>query len=314
MRSSPGTMHAPHLRRRARGWLVAGAWVWVLLGTSLAGAAGKVVVFVSRSADPYLQAARGFQSEFGQAPVFFNMEGDAEKARQSLGALSPDAVRLVVAIGTEAAQSLGVLDPAIPVVYTLVMEPLKLPERQATGVVIKLSLEDQFQRLQKLFPGRKRVGVIYDPRFSSRDIEEARKLAPTYDLTLMPLAVEKSEEVPEALPKLARGSIDLIWMLPDRTVAAPAAVQVLIAHALREGVPLIGLSMYHVRSGALGALTVNFEDLGAQTARLARRVLAGGSLPSFETPHRVVIYINPKVQKQLGLEDLSVFPEVSFVQ
>lgn len=301
-------------RTRAWGWLAAGAWLGVLLSAALAGATGKVLVVVSRSADPYLLAARGFQSEFGQTPDVYNMEGDAEKAGKVLGRLSPDSVRLVVAIGTEAGQAVRALDPAIPVVYTMVMEPLELSRPQVTGVVIKLSIEEQFRRLQKLFPRRKRVGVIYDPRFSSRDIEAARKLASAHDLILMPLAVAKAEEVPEALPKLARGNVDLIWMLPDRTVATPAAVQALIAHAQREGVPLIGLSMFHVRSGALGALAVDFGDLGGQTARLAKRVLAGGTLPAWETPRRVVIYINPKVQKQLGLEDLSVFPEVSFVQ
>jgi putative ABC transport system substrate-binding protein len=314
MPSSPGAKRTPRPLTLGRVWWAAGLGAWAFLSASWAGASGKVVVLVSRSAEPYLVATRGFQGAVGLEPDLFNMEGNLEKAKAYLDTLTPGAVRLLVSVGTEAGQAERALDPAIPVVYTMVMEPLEMPRRQATGVVIKLSIEDQFQRVQKLFPGRKRIGVIYNPQYSSRDIEQARKLAPQYDLALMPLAVEKAEEVPEALPKLSRGSVDLIWMVPDKTVAAPAAVQAMVAHALREGIPLIGLSMYHVKSGALAAFSVDFGDLGAQTAKLALRVLAGGSTPPVETPRRVIIYVNPKVQKQLGLEDLSVFPEVSFVQ
>ena len=274
----------------------------------------KVALVLSRSADPYVAAARGFQHTTPSEVEVFNMEGDTEKGQQIMRGVAPATVLAVVTIGTEASQATRALDPSIPIVYTMVLDPLELPQHRSTGVVIKIGIEAQFARMQKLFPTKKRIGVIYNPKYSSLDIEQARKLAPQYELALTPLAVERPEEVPTALPKLVRGVVDLIWMVPDRTVAQPAAVQDLIDHALQEGLPLIGLSMYHVKIGALAAFSVDFNDVGIQTAKLAQRFLSeGGRLP-VEMPRKIIIYVNPKVQKQIGIEDLSVFPEVNYIQ
>ncbi len=284
---------------------------WMLLVATSAGAE-KAALIISRTADPYAAAVQGMQRTRLLEFETFNLEGDLAKGRDLVGGLVSGHDSLVITVGSEATLAAKSARPAIPWVYTMVIDPLP-DERRAAGVVIRIRVSEQFSRLQKLFPARKRVGVLYNPRYSNRDVDEARRQAPAHDLVLLSLAIEKPEEISTALAKLNPNTVDLLWMVPDRTLLAPATVQQLIQHAQRENLPLVGLSEYHVKLGALAAFSVDFDDIGVQTAQLARRVAEEGLRGQVEYARKIVIYVNPKVQKQLGLEDLSVFPEVVFV-
>jgi len=280
---------------------------------SVSAQAAKVAVVISRSAAPYLTAAQGLKQAARFEMEMFNMEGDAEKGRQFMSGFAPEAVSLVIAIGTEAGLAAKQADPAIPVVYSMVMEAIEFPKHKAAGVVIKIGLDDQFSRVRKMFPTRRRIGVIYTQN-SIQDIEQARAEVAKFDLSLYPIAVEKSEEVPDALSKLNHGTVDLLWMVPDKVLTSPAVVAQMIQHSLKENLPFIGLSMYHAKMGALAGFSVDFADVGSQTAVLAKKQMDEGARARVETPRKVIIYVNPKVQKQMGLDDLSAFPEVAFVQ
>lgn len=286
--------------------------VGALLWLAASAQAAKITVLVSRTAEPYLAAVRGLEQTLAGGTEVVNMEGDAEKGRQLVAAASGSS--LLIAVGTEAGLAARSAGEALPVVYTMVMDAPDYGARKASGVAIKIGIGDQFARIQKLFPGKKRIGVVYNPQYSSQDIDQARKLAGKYDLSLSPIAVEKPEEVGDALLKLTGSTVDLLWMVPDKMLAQAAPVQSLIAHAQRESLPLIGLSMYHVKLGALAAFSVDFADIGSQTGKLAQRWLADGVRPAPETPRKVIVFVNPKVQKQIGIEDLSVFPEVNYIQ
>ncbi len=296
------------------GTRVLGLAAGVALCAWQAGAAEKVAVVLSRSVAPYLEAAKGLQQEASFETVAVNLEGDLAGGRKIMSRYQPAQIRVVVPIGTEAVLTTRELNAEIPIVYTMIMDPPVIPNHEAGGVVIKIPLDEQFAKIQKMFPNVKRVGVIYNPRYSTQDINQARQLVRQYQLTLHPIAVDDQDKVPDALRKLTADEVDLLWMVADKTVAHPAVVQQLILHAAQENLPLIGLSMYHVKAGALAAFSVDFQDIGAQTADYARRVLAQGMSGEVETPRKIIVYVNPKMQKQLGIEDLSVFPEVKYVQ
>lgn len=275
--------------------------------------AAKVALVVSRTADPYLAAARGLQQNTKYEIEAFNMEGDGDKGRQLMGGFSPDAYSGVVAIGTEAGLAAKQLNTGLPLVYTMVMEPLDFPGHKAAGVIIKISMDEQFSRLHKMFPAKKRLGVIYTQN-TAEDIEQARAAVSKFSLSLYPIAVQKAEEVPAALTKLTRDTVDILWMVPDKILTSPATVTQIIAHSQKENCPFIGLSMFHVKMGALAGFSVDFSDVGAQTAALVKKQIEGGSGIRVENPRKIIVYVNPKVQKQMGLDDLTSFPEVTFVQ
>jgi len=279
------------------------------------GQAKKVAIVLSRSLSAYVAAVKGFQAS--AAPLecrVLNMEGDQEKGRRIIQRLRPDKTRLVVAVGTEAAFAAKTLNRSIPLICTMVLNPPDSLNRQAAGIIIKPGIDSQLMRIHKLLPTKNRIGVIYDPRYSSKTIQEARQHIDRHDLTLLPIAIEKLEEIPQVLTKLTKDRVDILWMVLDKTLTHPAAFDLLLQHSFKENLPLFGLSPRHVKAGALAAFYVDFQDIGKQTARLAEKILEGKNKNILEFPRKLIIYVNPKTQKQLGIDDLGVFPEVRFIQ
>ncbi len=279
------------------------------------GQAKKIVVVLSRSLSAYTTAAQGFEaSSVSLKYHVLNMEGDMKAGRRIMQRLEPDKTSLAVAIGTEAALAAKTLNSTIPLLYTMVFNPPDFLNRQAAGIIIKPGIDAQLKRIRKLLPAKNRIGVIYDPRYSSGSIKEARLSADRHGLTLLPIAIEKSEEIPQVLLKLTRDRVDILWMVIDKTLAHPSVFNLLLAHSSKESLPLFGLSSFQVKAGALAAFCVDFPDIGKQTAQLAEKILEGKNKDVLEFPRKMIIYVNPKTQKQLGLADLGVFPEVRFIQ
>jgi putative ABC transport system substrate-binding protein len=279
------------------------------------GQAKKVAVVLSRSLSAYAAAVKGFGASASSWEYrVLNMEGDMEKGRRIMQRLKPGKTSLVVAVGTEAAFAAKTLNRSLPLICTMILNPPDLPQRPATGVIIKPGIDAQLKRIHKLLPTKNRIGVIYDPRYSSESIRDARQHVDPHDLTLLPIAIEKQEDIPQVLLKLTKDRVDILWMVLDKTLARPAAFDLLLQHSFKEKLPLFGLSPRHVKAGALAAFYVDFQDIGKQTAQLAAKILDGKKKTNWESPRKLIIYVNPKTQKMLGINDLGVFPEVRFIQ
>jgi putative ABC transport system substrate-binding protein len=243
-----------------------------------------------------------------------NLEGNLAKGKEFVNGLNGNEYSLIITIGSEAQMVMSGSTSNLPWVFTTVLDPPSANGHPMAGVAIKINIAEQFSRLKKILPDRKRVGVVYTPRFSSKSIEEARQQAANYGLVMNPVAIEDAHEMADALNKLNREQVDMLWMVADRTTIMPDAVRQTIEHCQGQNIPLIALSIYHVKLGALAAFSVDFQDVGMQTAKLAHHVLAQGAHGEIEYPRKIVIYINSRVQKQLGLEDLSAAPEVITIQ
>jgi ABC-type uncharacterized transport system substrate-binding protein len=276
--------------------------------------AAKVVVILSRTAGPYMEALQGFQQLNAFETEIVNLEGDLEKGRQFLKKATASEIQAVVFIGTEAVSLMDSLNTDVPAVYTMVLEPADSIKRKANGILIKMDNNDQLIRIRKLFPNRKRLGIMYNPQNSKKEIEEIRGIIPKYNLVLFPIAIENSGEVPTALTKFSKDTVDLIWMIFDRTLSTPSVTDQFIQHTSKNGLPLIGISIYQVKNGCLAAFSADFRDVGMQTAVRVQKIIAGGDSARNENPRKVVVYWNSKVQKQMGFEEPANVPDLQLIQ
>jgi putative ABC transport system substrate-binding protein len=66
----------------------------------------------------------------------------------------------------------------------------------------------------------------------------------------------------------------------------------------------MGLSPAFVKAGALMALAVDYQEVGAQCGGLATKILSGESPSSLPiaTPQRVVLHVNLKTAETIGLK------------
>ncbi|NTV51857.1 MAG: hypothetical protein HGA76_02415 [Candidatus Firestonebacteria bacterium] len=277
-------------------------------------AESKVVAVLSRALAPYETALKNFQQDGRFAVQVVNLEGDMSKIGEIQAALAAEKPVAVLALGTEAVNAIkNSPPPGSALIFSMILDPMEIPGRKVSGVVMQIPTGEQFARLAKMLPGAKRVGVVYNPKFSKKSILQARDVVGQYGMSLMPIAVENFDEIPGALSNLTNDKVDVLWSVVDNLVAQPSAISQIIEHAHNEKVPFIGLSMYHVKAGALAAFAVDYSDLGKQTAELTAKVVAGEASNRIETPRKIVAYVNDTVQKQLGL-NLSDFPDVQILR
>jgi putative ABC transport system substrate-binding protein len=270
--------------------------------------AAKALVILSKDLPAYRQVADGYTGGSADEVQRISLVDEASQA-QALSLLASGRIDLLVTIGPQAAE-LAKARSTIPWVYTMVLDPPAGTGARSGGVMMRIDLSDQVVWLKKLFPQAKQVSVIYNPAYSLKLINRARTLAEQNQLTLLPMAVESAEEVNGALQKIKDAKIDVLWSVVDSTILQPQVISEIIAFTDKNRIPFIGLSESHVKAGALATITVDYSDLGAQCADLAVRLQRGTAAGGMETARRLVIYVNPGIQKNLGLQGWSQFPEV----
>jgi putative ABC transport system substrate-binding protein len=284
---------------------------WIITGARMVHAE-KVVVVLSRSLLPYEQAWRGFEQTAAMEFTKLNMHGNVETGRSIMQSIAPG-TKAVVVIGSEATMMAKKYITAFPVVYTMVLEDAHFTIPISGGLLMQVKLEDQLGNISRLFPGTEKIGVIYNMHYSHEVINQARQIVKQLGLHLVPIAVGGQNDILMALEKITRDKVDVLWSVVDPTVAKPEAMQMLIKHTLKEKIPFVALSRYHVKAGALAAVSVDYHDMGAQTAALTKRILATGTSQPVQYPRKFILFINSKTQQRLGINRLPDLPGVHII-
>jgi putative ABC transport system substrate-binding protein len=284
--------------------------LWVV---PFARAEKMVLVVLSRTLAPYQEALKGFEQDGRFSTTVINLEGDATKVGLVQNALGNNKPEAMLVLGTDALNAIKNTACTVPVAYSMVLEPMELPGKKASGVIMQIPIADQFNRISKLLPNVKKIGVLYNPNFSKKTINQAREIVGQFGITLIPIAIENPTEISGALTNLTKDKVDAIWSVVDNIVAQPAVVGKTIEHAQNQKLPFIGLSVFHVKAGALAAFSVDYADIGKQSSDLISKMLAGSSIGKVESPRKVIVFVNDNAQKQMGL-DLSGISDVQVMR
>ncbi|MBM4380715.1 MAG: ABC transporter substrate-binding protein, partial [Deltaproteobacteria bacterium] len=161
-----------------------------------------------------------------------------------------------------------------PVLFCMVpyYEKYGLEGPHLTGISLTNDVGTELALLSAVAPGVARVGVVHDPRYSSRALEEATAAARKLKLAAVPLGLDGPGGLERLLAGL-EGKVDAVLLVADKTVASAEVVEGLIARAKELSLPLMGLSQAQVKGGALVALAPSPVGVGQQAGRLAGRVL-----------------------------------------
>ncbi|MCC2644077.1 MAG: uncharacterized protein K0S45_4490 [Nitrospira sp.] len=284
----------------------AAALFWALL-CPLPALGTDIVILKSSGIAAYSQAIGGFKAALpgGIALTEYDLQGDLEKGRKLARKIRASDTALVFAVGLKAAKAAQLEIVDIPVVYSMVLDPLKygLNQPNMTGILLEVPLERQLSTMRTLLPHLKHIGTLYDPSKTSALIEDARRLLKPNGNSLVPVQVSSQRDVPAALRALLP-TIGALWLVPDSTVLTDESLRFILNTALEEHVPVIGFSREFARSGALLCLSVNYGDVGRQAGQLARKLLDGQiSLPMKPLhPDRIETSINLKTAKFLGID------------
>jgi len=268
-------------------------------------------VLVSKNLPAYADIVAGLGKTLGNDFAQSNMQNDMAAGKAFLA--EHTGADLVIVVGPEAMACVEQVLPETPLVYTMVFQ---VPSHRgpARGVLLQVGIPNQLKRIRELFPKIHKVGLVYDPLFSAKSVNQAREVSSPLGLEVEALPMQDPKEIGDLLKKMKADSVDVLWSVLDRTTIAPQVVTEEIKFGLSEKVPFIGLSEYHVDAGAFAAFSVDFVSLGKQTAHVAQTMLEEGtpSSASPEVPEEIVLFINARTQKSLGIVNLPAISNVRF--
>ncbi len=287
-----------HIRFRTRTLLLAITFFSTLAVLyPLPADAFNVIIVKSAELKPYQDALRGFRNACNCDAQELNLEEDDGGGTVLLK--SPDAV---VAIGTTVFKKVKAIE-GLPVIYAMVMpsETALSLRPNISGVSMDISPEIYLSTMKELFPRAKKIGLLYDPQHTAAFVAEAAKAAHAAGLELVDKQVRDAREIPGLLDKM-RGTIDVLWMVPDATIAGAEAVDYLLHFSFQNSVPIFSFSKKYVEMGAVAALDVDPYDMGAQAGEIVNRLKAGKTGAIRVWARASHITVNSKVAAKMGIK------------
>jgi putative tryptophan/tyrosine transport system substrate-binding protein len=314
------------MKRREFITLLGGAAVAWPLTARAQQPAMPVVGFVSgRSKEGSVRQADAFRKGLGEAGIIERQHVTIEYhwldgRYDRLQSIMPDLVRRRVAViatpgPTAAAQAAKAATTAIPIVFGVVDDPVKLglvaslarPGGNATGINW-FSGEVVAKRLglqHELLPKAVRVAVLVNPtnhpiaELVLRDIPEAAR---TFGLQIQVLNASTSRELEAAFGTLARDRVDALFVAPDSFFAA-RRVQ-LTQWAAHHRMPASYSARDYVEAGGLMSYGADNRDMWRQVGVYTGQILKGANpadLPVVQSA-KFEFVINLNTARALGIE------------
>ncbi|OYW64370.1 MAG: hypothetical protein B7Y26_07655 [Hydrogenophilales bacterium 16-64-46] len=286
-----------------RGWARAGLACLCLLLAWPAFAA-RVVVVLSNDSAPYqevYQAMRAMLDDSGHELV-------RDYAGRVTAATLIEA-RLVVAVGTAAADAVTDVPGRVPVLAVLVPRSwyvgsgrsrLAEGRRVASAIFLDQPFDRQARLIHLALPDVRRVGVVLSAaqRRLADEIEAALR---NHKLQLVHVQLDPGERLALPLETVFLES-DLLLAVPDPQVFNSNTAQSLFLTSYRYRDPVMGYSRSLTRAGALLSLHSSPAQIGRQTVDWLRAALSGPTvqLPAAAHPVYFEVSVNEQVARSLG--------------
>lgn len=220
-------------------------------------------------------------------------------------------VDIIIPIATPAAQGAAAATEDIPIVFSAVSDPIAAglvknpdaPEANITGVSDAINPTGTFDLADELTPGIKSYGIVYNTAeaSSSSTARKAKAILTSRNIAFKEAVVSTSAEVPAAITSLI-GKVDAVYVPDDNTTAT--AMTLLTEIANENKTPVYAAVDSLVRDGAIATCGASYTDLGAQTARMAIKVLEGTKVSDIpvETVKGNLIVVNEQSAEVFGID------------
>ncbi len=276
----------------------------------------RVVVVKSSALNAYAQVVAGFAAEVKGQVEELTLDEGPDAAAAAFKKLSSNKPALVLAIGPAAAVGARREFGTVPVLFSMVpyYEKYELEGQNTTGIALTSDLSLELTTLRAVQPKVKRIGVLQDPRYSKAFVEGAAQAAQSRGLMLVPIDIDAPSKVDKALAG-AKGKIDALVIISDKTVGNAAVVEKLLAWSQDEHVPAVGLASAQVKQGALFALAPAPLAIGQQAGRIANRILVEKVDPgamAVANPEGLELHINLTTARRLGAPETFALDVVTF--
>jgi putative ABC transport system substrate-binding protein len=228
-------------------------------------------------------------------------------------AMSPD---VVLAQGTAVTAGLKQHTQTVPVVFTVVSDPVGSgfiqnfahPGGNLTGFTnfLEPSLAAKWvELLKEIAPGVSRIGVLFNPRLAAGGgmyfAQPVEAAAGGFGLKAVHLPVQSAADIEQVMNAFAQGPGGGLITPPDATTLPHR--ELILALAARHRLPAIYPYRFFLTSGGLISYGMDYADVFRRASGYVGRVLKGekpADLP-VQAPTKLELVINLKTAKALGL-------------
>lgn len=209
-----------------------------------------------------------------------------------------------------AKQTVEGMDIPLPIVFCPMTDPvdagvvdsLRNPGGNLTGVKVGGHVQKQVEWLLKIVPGVKRIFVPYNPNDKSgtQGLMQLKEIVARLGVEIIVRETPTSEDVKKAITAIPQKA-DAVLMLPDNLILTHTSD--FAKEGINFSLPTVSLSYNQAKAGALIGYGFDNHSIGKQSARLADQILKGtkpGDLP-VETAD-FFLTINRNTAKAIGLD------------
>jgi putative ABC transport system substrate-binding protein len=237
---------------------------------------------------------------------------DAAQFKETAAAIVATNPDVIVALGSRALRALKDETQTIPIVFTLVADPvaqglvksLARPDGNFTGLTnYEYSFPGKWvDALKEIEPRIKRILLLVNPQNSGTLAlaKSVQAMGPEYSVQMVPGEVRTVAEIETVLDRFGAGADRAVIVLPDGLVVNNRAM--LIERINHARLPAVFPFRSFTQSGGLLSWGLDFVAVYRQAAVYADRLLKGekpSDLP-IQAPNKFDLSINLKTAKALG--------------
>jgi len=272
---------------------------------STAALSSEVIIIKSSDIIPYQKAIKGFKRNFSHGTFQeYSINEDINKGKSILERALKGGGDLILAVGPEAAYLVGTYSSTVPKLFTMVLNPEKLLGENTLyhGVSLNLPIDFQLEQIKLAFPKRRKIGILYSQELNRKTVDSISHIALDSDMHIVKLPIASQKDIPGILNS-PRFTIDILWIIPDRTIGSEKIIKYLIKRMLVKKIPVVGFNEWFTENGAILSFYLDDQEIGEQTAELAQKLLfKRNSLSSeIQKPLSVRTIVNLKVARKLGI-------------
>lgn len=238
-------------------------------------------------------------------------QNDPSNVPSMMDSFVADGTDVVIAITTPVASVALNYADQIPVLFSAVSAPveagltssLEKPDKNVTGTCDAVPVEKIFDMALELTPDIKTIGLIYNSAEDSSvaNIENAKKYCDDNGLKYVEANVENSSAIQQAAESLVT-KCDAVFSPTDNTVAEGMAVLSQVCADAK--IPCYVGADSMVQDGGFATIGIKYEDLGIETANMAKQILDGTKVEDIPVLvfDDLSTYVNTTIAEKIGVE------------
>ena len=277
----------------------------LLLPGSLTADHSKILLINSdASVEKYEVAQMEFISAVAYPIKDINLGEKEWKLQEIEDLLFDEYPDLIYCIGTKAYVVANRFLSEKNIVFSSIINWKRLPvNKRMFGVSNELPPEMEIMLFRYMFPGLRKIGVLYSEKYNGQWVNQASTQAKEMGVEIIGRAVEESKQTVSVL-KQFMPDIDALWLISDPVILSDKKVLMqLFTECDAKKKPVFSYQEAFAKQGAVIIVSVDNATIGRQAAKITTDVLSGEKMTEkVQFPAGSQIIMNLNKVKEYGLE------------